>query len=86
MTDTATPPVQGSPDRRAIRPLRTSLSRFGIFLLLPVLLVLGGAISPAFLGASNISNLLADRAARHRRDRPVFRQRLCAGLIFRSPR
>jgi ribose/xylose/arabinose/galactoside ABC-type transport system permease subunit len=58
MTGTVAPPVQGRPDRGAIRPLRTSLSRFGIFLLLPVLLVLGGAISPAFLGVSNVSNLL----------------------------
>ena len=50
--------MQSTPDRGAMRPLPASLSRFGIFLLLPVLLVLGGAISPAFLGASNISNLL----------------------------
>jgi ribose/xylose/arabinose/galactoside ABC-type transport system permease subunit len=57
MTDAATP-MEGSPDRGPIRMLRSSLSRFGIFLLLPVLLVLGGAISPAFLSASNISNLL----------------------------
>jgi ribose/xylose/arabinose/galactoside ABC-type transport system permease subunit len=57
MTDAATP-MEGSPDRGSIRMLRSSLSRFGIFLLLPVLLVLGGAISPAFLSASNISNLL----------------------------
>jgi ribose/xylose/arabinose/galactoside ABC-type transport system permease subunit len=57
MTDAATP-MEGSPDRGPIRMLRSSLSRFGIFLLLPVLLVLGGAISPTFLSASNISNLL----------------------------
>jgi ribose/xylose/arabinose/galactoside ABC-type transport system permease subunit len=53
--DAATPRVQASLDHG---PLRSSLSRSGIFLLLPVLLVLGGAISPAFLGAGNLSNLL----------------------------
>jgi ribose/xylose/arabinose/galactoside ABC-type transport system permease subunit len=58
VTDTATPPVQGSPDRGPIGAFRALLSRFGIFLLLPVLLVIGAAISPAFLGAGNISNLL----------------------------
>jgi ribose/xylose/arabinose/galactoside ABC-type transport system permease subunit len=58
MTDAATPQMGGSPDRGPVRVLRASLSRFGTFLVLPVLLVLGGAISPAFLSASNISNLL----------------------------
>jgi ribose/xylose/arabinose/galactoside ABC-type transport system permease subunit len=53
--DTNTPPVGAHLDRGL---LRSSLSRLGIFSLLPVLLLLGGAISPAFLGAGNISNLL----------------------------
>src|SRR5450755_2125669 len=50
--------------RRLRRRVRGRLGRFarccryGIFLLLPALLLLGGVISPSFLGASNISNLL----------------------------
>jgi ribose/xylose/arabinose/galactoside ABC-type transport system permease subunit len=56
--DATTPPVETILDRGPVRLLRTSLSRYGIFLLLPALLLLGGAVSPAFLGASNISNLL----------------------------
>jgi ribose/xylose/arabinose/galactoside ABC-type transport system permease subunit len=58
VTDAATSPVEASPDRGPVRALRSSLFRFGIFLLLPILLLLGGAISPAFLSANNISNLL----------------------------
>jgi ribose/xylose/arabinose/galactoside ABC-type transport system permease subunit len=53
--DATTPPLDAHLDRA---PLRPSLSRLGVLLPLPVLLVLGGAISPAFLGAGNISNLL----------------------------
>jgi ribose/xylose/arabinose/galactoside ABC-type transport system permease subunit len=34
------------------------LDRFGMILILPVLLGLGGLLSPAFLSASNLSNLL----------------------------
>jgi ribose/xylose/arabinose/galactoside ABC-type transport system permease subunit len=56
--DATTPPAEAMPDRGPVRLIRVSLARFGIFLPLPVLLLLGGAISPAFLGASNISNLL----------------------------
>jgi ribose/xylose/arabinose/galactoside ABC-type transport system permease subunit len=56
--DATTSPVEARPDRRPLRLLRASLSRFGMFLLPLVLLLLGGAISPAFLGANNISNLL----------------------------
>ncbi len=53
--DATAPPNEGSLDRRL---LGSSLRRLGIFLLLPALLLVGGAISPAFLGASNVSNLL----------------------------
>jgi ribose/xylose/arabinose/galactoside ABC-type transport system permease subunit len=56
--DATTPPVEARLDRGLVRLLRSSLSRFGMFLLPPVLLLFGGAISPAFLGANNISNLL----------------------------
>jgi ribose/xylose/arabinose/galactoside ABC-type transport system permease subunit len=56
--DATTPPVEARLDRGPVWLFRSSLSRFGMFLLLPVLLLLGGAVSPAFLGASNISNLL----------------------------
>ncbi len=48
-------PSRPRPDAERFAP---SLSRYGIFLLLPALLLLGGAISPAFLSANNISNLL----------------------------
>jgi len=58
MTEVTAPPAQGNPDRGLITALRGLLARFGIFLLPPALLLLGGAISPAFLGASNVSNLL----------------------------
>jgi len=58
MTEVTAPPAQGNPDRGLIAALRGLLARFGIFLLPPALLLLGGAISPAFLGASNVSNLL----------------------------
>jgi len=51
----ATAPIEATAGRGAFRAL---LSRCGIFLLLPALLLLGGAISPAFLSANNISNLL----------------------------
>lgn len=57
MSDTTTPPL-AAPDQGPLRPFRSLLSRYGIFLLLPALLLLGGVISPSFLGASNISNLL----------------------------
>jgi ribose/xylose/arabinose/galactoside ABC-type transport system permease subunit len=52
---TTTPPVETAGERGAFR---ASLSRYGIFLLLPALLLLGGAISPSFLSTNNISNLL----------------------------
>ena len=57
MSDTTTPPL-ATQGQGPLRPLRSLLSRYGIFLLLPALLLLGGVISPSFLGASNISNLL----------------------------
>ena len=38
--------------------LRALLDRFGMLLVLPVLMGVGGAISPAFLSADNLSNLL----------------------------
>ena len=38
--------------------LRALLDRFGMFLIVPVLMGLGGVISPAFLSADNLSNLL----------------------------
>jgi ribose/xylose/arabinose/galactoside ABC-type transport system permease subunit len=55
MDATTPPPIEVNVDRG---PLRAPLPRFGIFFLLPALLVLGGAISPAFLGTGNLSNLL----------------------------
>ncbi len=57
MSDTATPPL-ATQGRGPFGPLRALLSRYGIFLLLPALLLLGGVISPSFLSAGNISNLL----------------------------
>jgi ribose/xylose/arabinose/galactoside ABC-type transport system permease subunit len=57
--DATTPPIAAHLDRA---PLRPSLSRLGVLLPLPVLLVLGGATSPAFLGAGNLSNLLLQLA------------------------
>ena len=55
MSETTTSPLaaQGS-----FGSLRSLLSRYGIFLLLPALLLLGGVISPSFLSTGNISNLL----------------------------
>jgi ribose/xylose/arabinose/galactoside ABC-type transport system permease subunit len=58
VTDATTPSVEASFDRGPVRPLRSYLYRFVIFFLLPALVLFGGAISPAFLGASNLSNLL----------------------------
>lgn len=58
MTDAATSPKANSSDPGPVRMFFSSLSRFGVFLLLPVLLLLGGVLSPAFLGTGNISNLL----------------------------
>jgi ribose/xylose/arabinose/galactoside ABC-type transport system permease subunit len=58
VTDATTPPAEVGFDAGPVRPLRSSLSRFGIFFVLPVLVLIGGAISPAFLSAGNISNLL----------------------------
>jgi ribose/xylose/arabinose/galactoside ABC-type transport system permease subunit len=57
VSDTTTPPLAAQGQGR-LGPLRSLVSRSGIFLLLPALLLLGGVISPSFLGASNISNLL----------------------------
>jgi ribose/xylose/arabinose/galactoside ABC-type transport system permease subunit len=57
VSDTTTPPLAAQ-DQGPLRTFRSLLSRYGIFLLLPALLLLGGVISPSFLGASNISNLL----------------------------
>ena len=57
MSDTTTP-LLAAQDQGPLRTFRSLLSRYGIFLLLPALLLLGGVISPSFLGASNISNLL----------------------------
>jgi ribose/xylose/arabinose/galactoside ABC-type transport system permease subunit len=61
VSDTTTPPLAAQ-DQGPLRPFRSLLSRYGIFLLLPALLLLGGVISPSFLGASNISNLLLQMA------------------------
>jgi ribose/xylose/arabinose/galactoside ABC-type transport system permease subunit len=58
MMDATAPPAATMLERGAARLIRTSLARFGIFLPLPVLLLLGAAVSPAFLGTGNISNLL----------------------------
>ena len=38
--------------------VRTVVTRFGIALPLPLLLLLGGVMSPAFLSPGNLSNLL----------------------------
>jgi ribose/xylose/arabinose/galactoside ABC-type transport system permease subunit len=56
--DATTPSGETALDRGPVRSLRALLSRGGIFLFLPILFLLGGAISPAFLGAGNVSNLL----------------------------
>jgi ribose/xylose/arabinose/galactoside ABC-type transport system permease subunit len=61
VSDTTTPPLAAQ-DQGPLRTFRSLLSRYGIFLLLPALLLLGGVISPSFLGASNISNLLLQMA------------------------
>ena len=42
----------------AFRSVRSWLARYGMVVVLPILLGLGGVISPAFLSADNISNLL----------------------------
>jgi ribose/xylose/arabinose/galactoside ABC-type transport system permease subunit len=55
VTSTITPPADATFDRGRLRAL---LSQYCVFLLLPGLLLVGGAISPGFLGASNVSNLL----------------------------
>jgi ribose/xylose/arabinose/galactoside ABC-type transport system permease subunit len=57
VSDTTTPPLAAQ-GPGPLGLLRSLLSRYGIFLLLPALLLLGGVISPSFLGVSNISNLL----------------------------
>jgi ribose/xylose/arabinose/galactoside ABC-type transport system permease subunit len=56
--DATTPSGEAGLKRGPVRLLRAALPRVGIFLFLPVLILLGGAISPAFLGAGNASNLL----------------------------
>jgi ribose/xylose/arabinose/galactoside ABC-type transport system permease subunit len=61
VSDTTTPPLAAQ-DQGPLRTFRSLLSRYGIFLVLPALLLLGGVISPSFLGASNISNLLLQMA------------------------
>jgi ribose/xylose/arabinose/galactoside ABC-type transport system permease subunit len=57
VSETVTPPLAAQGQGR-FGPLRALLSRYGIFLLLPLLLLLGGVISPSFVSAGNISNLL----------------------------
>jgi len=52
--------VAGSNDPASrFRPrLRDALSRYGIYVFLAAMVLLGGALSPNFIGAQNISNLL----------------------------
>jgi len=57
VSDTTTTPLAAQ-GQGPLRPLRSLLARYGIFLLLPALLLLGGVISPSFLSTNNISNLL----------------------------
>ena len=57
MSDTTTTPLAAQ-GQGPLGPLRSLLARYGIFLLLPALLLLGGVISPSFLSTNNISNLL----------------------------
>jgi ribose/xylose/arabinose/galactoside ABC-type transport system permease subunit len=57
VSETVTPPLAAQ-DQRPPGPLRSLLSGYGLFLLLPALLLIGGVISPSFLSAGNISNLL----------------------------
>ena len=38
--------------------VRTVMARYGVALALPLLLVLGGVMSPAFISPGNLSNLL----------------------------
>ena len=56
---TATTKALETAASRANQPrLRALLSRFGIFLILPALVLIGGAVSSSFLSAGNVSNLL----------------------------
>ena len=56
---TATTEALETAASRASQPrLRALLSRFGIFLILPALVLIGGAVSSSFLSAGNVSNLL----------------------------
>ncbi len=57
MTDIATPRAGREP-----MTLRTLLARYGIHLFLVGIIVVSGIVSPAFLGASNISNMLLQAA------------------------
>jgi ribose/xylose/arabinose/galactoside ABC-type transport system permease subunit len=57
VSETVTPPLAAQ-DQRPPGPLRSLLSGYGLFLLLPALLLIGGVISPSFLSAGNVSNLL----------------------------
>jgi ribose/xylose/arabinose/galactoside ABC-type transport system permease subunit len=57
VSETVTPPLAAQ-DQRPPGPLRSLLTGYGLFLLLPALLLIGGVISPSFLSAGNISNLL----------------------------
>jgi ribose/xylose/arabinose/galactoside ABC-type transport system permease subunit len=60
--DATTPIVDAKLQGKSVQPLRSSFSKFGIYFLLPALILVGGLVSPAFLGASNISNLLLQLA------------------------
>ena len=62
MTDAVTQTAEAAARLGPLPRLRSSVSRFGIFMLLPALVLLGGAISSTFLSAGNISNLLLQLA------------------------
>jgi len=62
VTDAVTQTAEAAARLGPLPRLRSSVSRFGIFMLLPALVLLGGAISSTFLSAGNISNLLLQLA------------------------
>ena len=54
--------LQGTEDESNSSKLKTIASRFGIHIFLVALIVMSGIISPAFLSANNISNMLLQAA------------------------
>jgi ribose/xylose/arabinose/galactoside ABC-type transport system permease subunit len=58
VTDKLSPPAEVACTLAPSRATRGLLDRFGVALVLPILLALGGVISPAFISERNLSNLL----------------------------